>query len=360
MKIIEMNLKKGIAKLIPESLDDLWHLSNLIYRGDEVYARTTRQIKPDEEYGRPKKGERVSVFLGIRVEKVVWDRILNRLRIHGAICQAPEDIVGKGSHHTLNIGVNTPLTLVKKDWKAHHLERLKRASEFSSKPILIVSLDDEEYCLAFFRQFGVEIKVEERVKLPRKMEAEKRGEAVKGYFKKVLGALRELWNIADRPPIIVIGVGFMKNEFAKYVETAAPEMAKEIVDVKGVNNSGAAGIYEALRSGIFSKTLKHLRLVQEASAIEELLESLGKGESKITYGFGEVEKAAALGAIERLLVADTFLREAPDEKRRLIEEIMRKAEQKGGKVMVVSTGHEAGEKLLALGGIAAFLRFPIE
>jgi Predicted RNA-binding proteins len=40
-----MNLKKGFVKVVPESLDDLWHLYNIIYKGDEVYAYTTREIK---------------------------------------------------------------------------------------------------------------------------------------------------------------------------------------------------------------------------------------------------------------------------------------------------------------------------
>ena len=72
MKIIDKNLKKGIVKLIPENLDDLWHLYNIIYNGDEVHARPPRQIKHDEEYGRPKRGERESAFPGVKVEKGVW------------------------------------------------------------------------------------------------------------------------------------------------------------------------------------------------------------------------------------------------------------------------------------------------
>jgi len=42
-----------------------------------------------------------------------------------------------------------------------------------------------------------------------------------------------------------------------------------------------------------------------------------------------------------------------------LEELMRSVEQRRGSVTVVSTEHEAGAKLLALGGIAALLRFPI-
>jgi protein pelota len=67
-----------------------------------------------------------------------------------------------------------------------------------------------------------------------------------------------------------------------------------------------------------------------------------------------------LGAVERLLVADTMLRDSDDEKRQRIEEVMNIIEQKGrGTVLIVSTEHEAGSKLVSLGGIAALLRFSV-
>jgi protein pelota len=93
--------------------------------------------------------------------------------------------------------------------------------------------------------------------------------------------------------------------------------------------------------------------------MEDVLKRLGKGESNITYGLEEVEKAAKLGAVEKLVLADTMLREASDENRLHIEEIMKKVEQKGGRIIIVSTEHEAGAKLLALSGITAILRFSL-
>lgn len=356
MKILETNLKKGFVKVVPETFDDLWHLYNVIYENDEVYAYTTREIKPDEKYARPKRGERVSVFLGVKVEKVVWDRLLGRLRVHGAICEAPE-IVPTGAHHTLNVALNTPITIVKREWAKHHIERLERASITSEKPMIIVAIDDEGYTIATTAQYGVEIKIEERIKLPGKLEAEKRDTATREYFKKTLNSLRQIWT-AMHSPIVILGVGFVKNDFAKFLENEAADIAKAVVDVKSVNNSGAAGIYEALRSGVLWKAMKQLRIVEETEMVEEILKGLGKGESNITYGLEEVEKAAKLGAIEKLLITDTMLRRSSDEKRLHIEELMKIVEQKSGKIMVISTEHEAGAKLLALGGIAAILRFP--
>ncbi|MEM2281097.1 MAG: mRNA surveillance protein pelota [Candidatus Bathyarchaeia archaeon] len=357
MKILEMNLKKGFVKVVPENFDDLWHLYNIIHRGDEVYAYTTREIKQDEKYARSKKGERVSVFLGLKVEKVFWDRLLGRLRVHGTICHAPE-IVPTGAHHTLNIAVNTPVTIVKEEWPRHHLERLEAAKKASEKPIIIIAIDDDGYAVATTTQYGVEVKVEEKTRLPGKLEAEKRSAALKEFFQKALNSLRQVWS-ENRSPIALIGVGFVKNDFADFLGKEAPEIAKSIVDVKSVNNSGVAGIYEAIRSGVLAKTMKHLRIMEETEAIEEVLKRLGRGEKTVAYGLEEVRKAADLGAVELLVLIDALLREAPDEERLSIEQLMKNVETKGGKVLVVSTEHEAGAKLTALGGAAALLRYAL-
>lgn len=353
-----MNLKKGFVKIIPEVFDDLWHLYNIIYRNDCVYAYTTRETKPDEGgYGRPKRGERVPVFLGVKVESVTWDRLLGRLRVHGTICEAPET-VPCGAHHTLNIALNTPATIVKREWAKHHIERLKRASKASEKPIIIVAIDDDGYAIATTAQYGVEVKVEESVKLPGKLETEKRTAAMKTHFQKALNSLRQIWT-PTRNSIAIIGVGFVKSDFAKFLQNEATDVAESVVDVKSVNNGGVAGIYEAMRSGVLQKTMKQQRIVEEVETVEEILKRLGKGETNVTYGMGDVEKAVQLGAVEKLVLADTALRETSDEKRLLLEDLMKGVEQKGGNIIVVSTEHEAGAKLVALGGIAALLRFAV-
>jgi protein pelota len=357
LKILEMNLKKGFVKVVPEKFDDLWHLYNIIYKGDEVYAYTSREIKQDEKYSRGKRGERVSVFMGVRVEKVSWDKLLRRLRVHGIICHAPE-IIPTGAHHTLNIALNSPVTIVKEEWTSHQLERLETARKTSEKPVIIVAIDDEGFAIATTTQYGVEVKVEERVRLPGKLEAEKRDVAVKEFFQNALNNLRQIW-IEGHNPIAIIGVGFVKNDFAKFLERVAPEIAKNVADVKSVNNSGVAGIYEALRSGVLTKTMKHLRIVEETEVVEEILKKLGKGERTVVYGLDEVQKALDYGAVDRLILADTVLRGADDKERLLLEQLMKDVEQKGGRVIVISTEHEAGAKLLALGGVAALLRFAL-
>ena len=355
VKIIEKNLRQGYVKVIPDSQDDLWHLYNVVYKGDEVYAYTSRAIKTDTEYSRPKSAERVQAFMGVKVENVAWDKFLGKLRIHGLICHAP-DIIPPGAHHTLSIALNQPVTIVKKEWPKHLLDRLIRATE-TEKPILIIAIDDEGFAIAETKQYGVEIKVEERTKLPGKLEAEKRTAATKTYLNRALKSLQQLW-ITNHAPIVIIGVGFVKNEFTRYLADESPEMNKSLGDVKSVNNGGAAGIYEALRSGILLKAAAKSRVVEEAETMEEVMKRLGKGENTVAYGFIDVENAVNLGAVEKLLVADSMLRDSNDEQRLSLEKLMHEVERRNGTITVISTEHEAGTKLTALGNIAALLRFP--
>ena len=356
MKIIEKNISQGFVKVVPDSPDDLWHLYNVIYKGDEVYAYSSRAIKSDTEGSRPKSGERFSAFMGVKVISVGWDKFLGKLRVHGSICHAP-DIVPTGAHHTISVALNQPVTIVKKEWPKHLLDRIIRASE-TEKPLLIISIDDEGFAIAETKQYGVEIRVEERMRLPGKHEADKRVEATKAYFKRALNSLNQLW-VHTHSLIVVIGVGFVKGDFVSYLSEEAKEMSKSIVDVKSVNNGGTSGIYEALRSGLLLKASHQLRIVDETETMEEVMKRLGKGEGTVTYGLDAVENAIMMGAVEKLVVADTTLRDADETKRLKLEELMHQVEKRNAPITVVSTEHEAGAKLIALGGIAALLRFQI-
>jgi len=356
VKIIEKNLRQSFVKVVPDSVDDLWHLYNIIYKGDEVYAYSSRAIKSDTESSRPKSGERVSAFMGVTVESVAWDKFLGKLRVHGIICHAP-DIIPSGAHHTISVALNQPVTIVKKEWPKHALDRLNRASE-TEKPMLIISIDDEGFAIAETKQYGVEMKIEERMKLPGKYEAEKRSGAMHEYFKRASNSLNQLWMPAHNP-IVIVGVGFIKNDFVNYIQDNLRDVSQSVVDVKSVNNGGVSGIFEALRSGVLLRAVHQMRIIEETQVMEEIMKRLGKGETTITYGIDDVESASQIGAIEKLVLADTMLREVEDEQRLRIEKIMREVENRAGSVTVVSTEHEAGSKLLALGGVGALLRFSL-
>ena len=134
MKILRKDLKHGIMQLELRNIDDLWALYNVIEKGDRVFGRTTREVKSTES-ARP-SSRRVAVNLGITVQKVYFDRDLNRLRVHGIVFEAPEEVRVTGSHHTLSVGPEDALTILKDRWLNHHVERVDRAV-VTEEPIVL-------------------------------------------------------------------------------------------------------------------------------------------------------------------------------------------------------------------------------
>ncbi len=74
----------------------------------------------------------------------------------------------------------------------------------------------------------------------------------------------------------------------------------------------------------------------------------------MAYGTNEVKTAAEAGAIEELQVIDELLR------KKHVEKISDMVENLGGKVMVISSEHDGGKQLSALGGLAALLRYALK
>ncbi|UCD72907.1 MAG: mRNA surveillance protein pelota [Candidatus Bathyarchaeota archaeon] len=355
---IEKGRKRIRLDLVPESLDDLWHIFNIVAKGDEVQARTTRLVKTESEDARPTKGKRVSVVLRVKVENIHFDSETERLSIGGVIVDAPETLSAKGSHHSIHVKVNTKLSVIKDHWMRHHIERLERAKHVETQPIIVVALDDSEFCIAILRHYGFDIKLEYGRSLPGKREPERRTKALNETLKLLDKTLTEVWR-EEKGPIVIVGPGYMKDVLKNYLNKRNPELTNSLSNVGTVSSPGIAGLNEALRSGILSKISAEIRANIDTGYVEETLRSLGQEKTDVTYGEKETRIAAELGAVKRLLITDLTIRKMEEESDSNIGELLKSVEKKGGKITVVSSRHEGGRKLLGLGGVAALLRFPL-
>ena len=125
--------------MLPESLDDLWHLQHLISRGDLVFALTHRKLPAIADKARPEKMERKTVRLGVKVEDVEFHMYSNWLRVHGII-KSGMDV---GQYHTLNIEVGTDLSILKYHWRPDLLARIDEAVAESQRPKVVNDLIEE-------------------------------------------------------------------------------------------------------------------------------------------------------------------------------------------------------------------------
>ncbi|MCX6668063.1 MAG: mRNA surveillance protein pelota, partial [Euryarchaeota archaeon] len=92
MKVIFRDLRHGEIKLMPENLDDIWHLYNIIDEGDLVRGMTFRTNEQKDDKIRSKKAEKKRMKLGIRVKEVNFHEFSDRLRILGIIEEGPQDL----------------------------------------------------------------------------------------------------------------------------------------------------------------------------------------------------------------------------------------------------------------------------
>jgi protein pelota len=341
LKVVEDRLRgnEGEIKLIPENLDDIWHLKHIIEPGDVVFAYTKRVSESSDKLRSDK--EKITVRLGIRVERVEFHKFANRLRVSGVIVAGIED----SGHHTLNIGIGTEVSIIKK-WKSEQLRRIERAIEASRRPeIAIVIIEEGEAIIGALREWGVE-EIATVSKSYGKGLADYRNE----FFGELLSTLKNM----DFRHAVVAGPGFAKDDFIEFVKQRDAPLAKKLVKAD-VSSTGRRGFVEVLKRGIVSRLVGELRIAEEAEYVEKLLEEISK-DGKAVYGIKEVEKAFNYGAIDVMLLTDEFLlkeREKWD-----IDSFLEEVER-GSRILIVSSEFEPGKQLNALGGIAALLRFPI-
>ena len=101
-----------------------------------------------------------------------------------------------------------------------------------------------------------------------------------------------------------------------------------------------------MKKGLIEKLTKISRVTEETKAVEMVLEAISSS-GKTVYGLENVKNALESGVVSLLLISDKKIRD--------YEEILDLADKMRVKIMVVSCQHNAGEKLLGLGGIAGLL-----
>jgi protein pelota len=349
-------MKEGIIKVKAETLDDLWHLYHIIEEGDIVYAKTLRKQSQRSDSLRPEKVQVIPVYLGVKAEKIELHRYANALRITGPIVHTSNEEVPLGKYHTIAVEEGSVITIKKPKWKGYQLDRLKQAVEASQRAkIMIVVIEDGEVDMALVREYGVDIITEIRHNLGgKRYNTNRESEEIK-FFHDVAKTMIEIMNREKVEKAIVAGPGFVKEEFYKFLQENYPELAKRVV-IEDTSVTGRTGIYEVIRRGTVDKVYHESRVTKEIQLVEKVIEEIAKG-GLVVYGLKEVEEAANYGAVEKLLVLDELLRGDLKEK---IERLMEFVRGMRAEVIVVSSEHEGGEKLKAIGGIAALLRYRIK
>lgn len=352
MKIGYQNQKEGIIEVIPETLDDLWHLSHIVEEGDFVTSKTTRRIQDNTgDKLRSDRGVKKTFTLEVNVESISFHMFTGKLRLTGSITKGPEDLIPLGSHHTIEVKLNTPLKIRKEVWSKWAMDRLNQAIEASKKlSAIIVLIEEDTATLGLIRQYGLEYYGPIVGNISGKQMLDKNRD--KNVIKFYQSIVKSLFKFSDIQNIVIAGPGFGKNDFLKFLQDNYPDIAEKSI-IESTGSGGRVGIQEVLKKGTVEKLSSENRIAFEMKDVDELLTLLSTNHKLVVYGKSQVENAVNMGAVKKLLVRDLNIR-ADD-----LEHIMDLTENMGGHVSIISSEHEGGDQLQALGGIAAILRYPI-
>ncbi|UCG68572.1 MAG: mRNA surveillance protein pelota [Thermoplasmata archaeon] len=346
MKVLYENLQASEIKLRLESMDDLWHLFNIIEKRDVVFSMTYRREEKKTDKLRPERGKKKPMRLGIEVEDIEFHEFSDRLRIHGIIKEGPQDL---GSYHTFNLAEGDKISIIKEQWNPHHLNRIKEAQSATKQPlILFLSIDYDEAEFAILRQSGVQelarITTGETGKRYKHSK-----EAKKRFYGEVLQKLEGI--MTDSMPLIILGPGFAKEEFYELGKDLKQKLFENCV-LQGTGQVGMAGIQEVIKEGLAPKILQNTRVAYETTIVEELLAEISK-DGNFAYGHKEVENAIIAGAVRTLIVTDRLIRE------KKVDYLLKIANEKKSEIAIINGVQDSGKKLEALGGIGAILRYRI-
>ncbi len=348
MKILSFDRKEGRLKVRIESEDDLWHLSNILDSASRVKMRDQRKLK--KEFGERTEVSKVNVTLAISVEKVEFHEYLNTLRVGGKITMSSKEEIPLGSYHTFAIKPGDMTTIFKKFSKLD-MKRIDESKVHQPK-LLIVLMDRDNALFAQIKPFGISYPVEIYSNIPPKRDVKAYDTAFKKYFADVASALVNFKTDA----LIIAGPGNAKENFADYLRSKNPKLKFK---VENASSSTRASIKDLVGRAA-DKLIRQTSLAKDTSMVDELFQKIAKG-NLATYGAEGVKKAVKYGAVEKLLISADLVRKKKRDGTYLdLEKLLKAAEKGRAFIHIVGTGHEPGDKLEGLGGIAAILRFKIE
>lgn len=352
--------RKEDKRIEIETLDDLWYLKSILEKGDEITGVSYRRVKDDTKL-RADKGERVKVKLKIALEDVELSKEALSLRLRGKIKASSDEAVPLENYHTIEAGVNDSIILKKEKYKGWQLQRLKEA-EKSSKAgvILIAAVEEGEAEFAVLRGSGMEHVLRITRSLGGKRADEKSYSSAYSQF--ILEAAEKIFGISEKEEIksvIIAGPGFAKDRLGEKIKSMQQEGKRKSfrMYIESAGSGGRTGIQEILKRGIVEKIAKESRVAYETRAVEDVLKEIGKESRNVAYGIKEVEKAVELCSATAVLISESLLQSQPYSYD--FDPLIEKARSCKSEILIVSSRHEAGEKLLAIGGIAALLRFAI-
>jgi len=365
-----IDAETGVA-LLPVEPEDMWHANNLISIDDVVKAHAVRKVVYETETGST-NSEKVHTDLTVKVISTFFDPAASALHVSGRVIKE-NAFVNVGQHHTLDIELNRPFTIWKNHgWDSVALQTLHEAvNEDKPDALIAVVMQEGLANVCQITDFQTIIKQRIECSVPKKRSSAKEtAGGMANFYDKTLATILRDFDFSNPRPLLLASPGFVAQDFRTYMQTEGAKrsdkrlqrMARDAVVVHS-STGYVHSLNEILKSPEVQATMRDKRFFSETNLMDQFYERLRKDDGRAWYGVKPVEKAIAEGAVGRgggvLMINNSLFRSMDIQTRKRFVGLVDKVKEDGGEAKVLSSDHESGQRLDALGGIAAILTYPI-
>lgn len=361
----------------------------MIRAGDRFCQRGERRITETSVTGST-TSKLVNVELTILVRSTSFDPQASTLRVSGQVDEESY-YVAIGQYHTLDIVFYKKFTIEKADgWDSVSEKIVSEACSLrhGASAWAVIMQEGFANIAVLFRDRTV-LRHRVNVAIPGKKGEEAkhskvrstwsccydmisdRRQAVEKFFSSTLETLLRCIDLSNSVPVLLASPAYTATNFRNFIiETATRTGNKKLLGYKPnfIVVHSSTGQYhsltEVLKSPAVAKLLDDTKYARESMLMEKFFTLTRTDEGKAWYGPREVERAVTAGAVGIgggvLLISNGLFRARDVEvRRRWVELVDRVRDTEGGEVKVLSSEHESGKRLEALGGIAAILTYPL-
>jgi len=350
LRVLEVDEVRRRVKLIPESSVDLVNIYRSVSAGDQVIAETTREIKRERATGEV-DSRRVSVRIGIEVERKSADPATKRISFLGRIVSAEgyEDLLKK--HHTVHVERGREVEVVSREGFARFAAIARSARSAPARRLLVLSADDERAVLVLISDEGT--------RLLRQAESFS-GVKFSGYggtsspieaVRQVLDGIDETVERHGVGELVVVAPSALLDSVSNEVKRALSGRVEVRRRTVPASSGGLEGLAEVLRRGGLGRDLRPLA---DALLVESLLDRVARSPEGFGFGLKDVLRMLEEGRLGYVLVAEEFLWQRIDDGD--LDRVLRAAESGSIGIRVLLSGGEDHERVMGLGGVVGIDR----
>ena len=272
-------------------------------------------------------------------------------------------------HHTFDIELNKKFTILKDYWDPLTMQRLAESCDISKSADVAAVVFQEglaSVCLITTSMTITRAKIEQAIARKRHVEAHKT--SMEKFFAKIYLAIKSAVDPTKIQVLLLASPGSLNENLLKFVREKSlkepnrdfEKLFRENTILVHTSDGHKRSLNEALNDPTVLARMSGTKQAEDISLFASFRAALGRDNGYAWYGPSYVKRAVDFGAVQTLLLCDGLLKSASPHERKVYSEMSDAVKAQGGTVRVLSAAHPVGEEILAMGGVVALLRYPLQ